>query len=155
MPSRIPTGVVLLGLFFLNGCGDPDTQVIAQLQSPDVAIRREAVRLLSQKDHVEQRVIVAVTPLTTDSDAEVKNLAIHALGQFGKSAASSLPALIIALRDSDPHVRILAALTIQKIDPKNSAFVPILTTAMRWRRPSALGCRRDGRRWRLGSSDPD
>jgi HEAT repeat protein len=74
---------------------------------------------------------MAVTQLTTDSDAEAKSLAIHALGHFGKSAAPSLPALIVALRDPDPHVRILAALAIQKIDPQNSAFVPILTAAMR------------------------
>jgi HEAT repeat protein len=131
MPSRISACAVLLGLFLATGCGDPNAQWIAQLQSSDVAVRRNAVRALSLNDHAEQPVIITVTLLTTDSDVEVKSLAIHALGHFGKSAASSLPPLIVALRDSDPHVRLLAALAIQEIDPKNPAFVPVLIAAMR------------------------
>jgi vesicle coat complex subunit len=133
MPSRVAYWVLLIGVCgWIIGCGaDPVGQWIAQLQSADVETRRAAARALAQKNQAEDRVMVALAKATADHDAEVKSLAIGALGRIGKPAAASLPALIAALQDSEPPVRLNAALAIQRIDPKNSAFVPALTAAMR------------------------
>jgi HEAT repeat protein len=122
-----------LGLCLLMfGCGgDSGDKLIAQLQNPDVEIRRAAARALSQQTKVDNRGIVALTKTVADTDAEVRRLSINALGKIGPAAESSLPALITALKDPEPSLRLRAALAIQKIDPKNLKFAPVLEGAMR------------------------
>jgi HEAT repeat protein len=56
---------------------------------------------------------------------------MNALGKIGPAAASSLPALTAALQDPEASLRLGAALAIEKIDPKNPSFVPVLVGAMR------------------------
>jgi HEAT repeat protein len=122
-----------LGLcLLLIGChSDPGGDLIAQLQNPDVEIRRAAARTLGQQTNVDNRAVVVLTKTVADSDAEVRRLSINALGKMGPAAESSVPALIAALQDPEATVRQRAALAIQKIDPKNPNFLPVLVSAMR------------------------
>jgi HEAT repeat protein len=126
---RLPwIGLCLL----LIGChSDPAGVLIAQLQNPDVEIRRVAARALGQQTEVDSRAVAALTKTVADSDAEVRRLSINALGKMGSAAELSVPALVTALQDPEASARLRAALAIQKIDPKNQSFMPVLVSAMR------------------------
>jgi HEAT repeat protein len=50
---------------------------------------------------------------------------------LGPAAKSSLPALKLALRDAEKPIRFRAAFSIEKIDPQERSFVPVLAAAMR------------------------
>ena len=116
----------------LAGCARDGVDTwIAQLQNPDVEVRRAAARALEQQTQFDNRVVVALTKTVADSDAEVRRLSINTLGKIGPPAASGLPALTARIKDTDSSVRLKAALAIQKIDPKNSTFQSVLITAMR------------------------
>jgi HEAT repeat protein len=132
MSSRVAAALILLGLCcLLNSCGDSQGQLLAQLQSPEVEVRRAAVRALALQSQPDNRVMIALTQAVADSDQAVRGLAINALGQIGKPARGSLPALTLVMKDSDPVIRLRAALAIQKINPKDLSFVPVLVSAMR------------------------
>ncbi|HZZ28264.1 MAG TPA: HEAT repeat domain-containing protein [Pirellulales bacterium] len=116
----------------LAGCGsDPTSQLLAQLRSPEAEARQAAVRGLDQQTNWDSRVITALTDLVADNDAEVQRLSMNALGKCGPSAESSVPALTKALTNPEHSTRLAAALAIQKIDPKNPNFAPVLVEAMR------------------------
>jgi HEAT repeat protein len=113
------------------GCGgDGVAELIAQLESGDVAERRIAARELAERPEANERVIAALNRHVDDRDAEVRFFLIRRLGQIGVSAKSSLPALEKLLNDPDSRLRVATALAIQRIDPEKQSFVPVLTDAM-------------------------
>ena len=114
------------------GCGgDSVGELIARLESGDVAQRRVAARALGERADVDDRAVAALTKRVEDSDAEVRHVSIRALGEAGHAAKSSVSALEESLNDSDARVRVAAALAIHKIDPANRSFEPVLIGAMR------------------------
>jgi hypothetical protein len=135
VPRDVPAYTVLFllsaSILPLCGCGDPVDKLIAQLNSSDVQIRRDAVRAIRETKNVDDRVLAALTKCITDSDPEVKTICIGGLGEIGAAAKSSTPALETALKDGEQQVRVKAALAIQKIDPQNRSFVPVLVNEMR------------------------
>jgi HEAT repeat protein len=116
----------------LGGCGSDVTATsIGQLESPNVEVRRSAVRALGEQAALDAHAVTALSTAVGDRDTELRWLALDALGRGGPAAASSLPVLIKALDDTDSTVRLKAALAVQNVDPKNSSFVPVLTSEMR------------------------
>jgi HEAT repeat protein len=112
------------------GCNDPVASSIAQLQSSDVEVRRAAARTLGEQKNLDIRAAAELTKTVADSDMEIRWLSIDDLAKIGPAAASSLPALVKALDDSDAAVRLRAALAIQEIDPKNPDFPRVLIAEM-------------------------
>ena len=62
-----------------------------------------------------------------DPDARVRKEAASKLGNAGPANSAVLPALIAALRDSDPKVRCEVILALVKFDADAKEAVPILT----------------------------
>jgi HEAT repeat protein len=125
-----PLLLVVIG--WIAGCGtDFIGQSIAELQSSDVQSRRAAARMLGQCGSTEERVVTALTNSVTDQDLEVRMLAIDGLSRIGKPAAAGLPALKSSLHDSDPHLKVQAALAILKIESNNRDAESVLIAAMR------------------------
>lgn len=132
MLNRIFRALPLIGLGLLAiGCGNPSAKRIAQLQSPDVTLRRAAARVLFAQAKLEDQEIAALAKSVADSDSEVRYLSIDALGNSGPQALSSVPALLAALEDSNARVQVKAALAIHKIEPTNRKIVPVLSTALK------------------------
>ena len=88
-------------------------------------------RECKQKTKLDDRVVDALRRAANDNDAEVRRLAIESFGNQGVAARSDIPILTPALKDSEFSVRLHAALAIQKIDPSNPNFAPVLIDAMR------------------------
>ena len=119
----------LLPCLVTIGCGeDPTAQLIAQLKDGDVETRCAAVRAL--ESFPAEHVTAALSNAVEDSDHQVRQLAIHRLGQRGEQAKPHLPKLELALNNPDSNTRITAALAIQAIDADNPSFAPILIEAL-------------------------
>jgi HEAT repeat protein len=71
--------------------------------------------------------------------------AAAALDRLGPQASEAVPALILALKDADVHVRKLAALALGDIGPDAVVAVPALTEACQDQtvRHRALGALRE------------
>jgi len=99
MSSRVLRVVSLVGLCMLViGCGDSSAKRIAKLQSPDAKLRRAAVRALFEQPKLEDEEIDALAKSVADSDSEVRNLSIDALGNLGPQGAAGLPSSLKPLR---------------------------------------------------------
>jgi len=120
----------ILGLCLsLLGCGeDPTVQLVAQLQSADAETRRSAVRALDSYQGLH--VTSALAEVIDDSDSQVRQLAIHSLGERGDRAKTHLADIERVLKHPDPNTRITAAFAIRQIEPDNESFVPVLTDAL-------------------------
>jgi HEAT repeat protein len=115
-----------------GGCGrDPIDALIAGLHDPNVEVRRTTTHALLAKPSSDERVITELTKCTSDKDAEVRYQSVDALGQLGSAAKSSLPLLKLRLQDNEKKVRLRAAFSIQKIDPADPSYVPVIIGAMR------------------------
>jgi HEAT repeat protein len=67
----------------------------------------------------------------SNSDPEVRRDAIRMLTGDASAAKVFLPELAAALQDEAPSVRVAAALAIQQLEPQNTAYQPILESALR------------------------
>lgn len=65
-----------------------------------------------------------------DPDPDVRRAAIRTI-EASSDVAAQLPALVHALDDGDASVRVTAALAVQKIDPRSTTYVPVLTESLR------------------------
>ena len=65
-----------------------------------------------------------------DPDPKVRGVAARALGESSMDAGVTVPALVKALDDREPTVRLAVALAIAKIDPRNESYVPVLTESL-------------------------
>ena len=117
-------------LLSVLGCGgDRTNELIAQLQDGDVGDRRAAVEALVICEG--EQVTAALASAIEDSDTDVRRLAINALGQRRSRDTSQLSSIESALEDPQLSVRLAAALAIQKIEPDNETFIPVLIDALR------------------------
>jgi len=132
---RLPRIVACTILVLMLGCSEDRTAaLVRRLGQSDVEARRTAARELGKMGSdidADDDVVSALDVAARDTDSEVRRLSIYALGQLGTAAVSSLPALTEALNDRELSVRLAAALAMQKIDPDNEAYIPILVDAMR------------------------
>jgi HEAT repeat protein len=84
--------------------------------------------------------VVALEPLLTDKDLEVRWNTAWTLGKIGPAAKNAVPALIRALKDPEGKVREHAAEAVGDIGPEAKEAVPALVEALK--DPDA-GVRRD------------
>jgi HEAT repeat protein len=133
MVSREAIRLTSIGLLlWATGCGgDAASQLIDQLQSPDVEVRRAAARDLGKLTPLDERAINALAETLADDDVEVRRLSISALRHAGPKAAMSVPDLERALDDREPQIRFAAALAVKDIEPANRRCHETLINAMR------------------------
>lgn len=118
-------------ILFTPGCDNSTDRLIAQLCNDDVEARRAAARALADQRGHAAEVVSALSDAVQDPDLEVRELAIGALREMHGEAVDALPALEQALADPELSVRFSAALAMQKIDPGNEAYVPVLLESLR------------------------
>jgi len=117
----------ILLCFTLTGCSDPGLELSEQLGSSDVEQRRAAARTLGEMGEQAVSAIPALSQAaTTDTDADVRRLSAHALGQIPTDTDDSLSALKTALTDRDVKVRATAAYAIFNLVPTDASIVPVL-----------------------------
>jgi HEAT repeat protein len=140
---------------------DPFPELVRQLRHPTASSRTKAARSLGRlgwlarealpalaaatadpDKHVREAAAVAVgqmgpdavpqlTQLLRHEDKYVRRQAVWALGKLGPLAAPALPALVVALTDSDPRTASGAAQALGSMGPDAAEAVPALTEAMR------------------------
>ena len=75
----------------------------------------------------------AGTWYTGDKDAQVRGAAANALGEMTLAARSVVPALISAINDTAPDVRVLAVYSLARIGPEAEAALPALLKQIKQR----------------------
>ncbi|MBX3438102.1 MAG: HEAT repeat domain-containing protein [Planctomycetaceae bacterium] len=116
--------------YTLSGIGNPAHPAVPMLQhslsSEDQLIQLHAAEALARISTSTDRAaaIEALIMLTAQPSAEVRTLALLALGRTGEKPTSSMKiALTSALHDSDPEVRSAAALTLGGFGPAASSAI--------------------------------
>lgn len=97
----------------------------AELNSPDVAIRKNASFVLGELAGLYGgpkmdigAAVPALTQAISDKDFEVSVWSMAALGSMGKAAKSAIPALKLALKDKNPGIRTNAQYRLAQIEGK-------------------------------------
>jgi len=104
---------------------------MAQLSSPDVEVRRQAVLTLYERHPERPEVVVALTDASDDPDAEVRRWACRTLGELGPVGQPAVPALEARLQDAETAVRRTAAFALQKLSPESTAYRAEILDGMR------------------------
>jgi len=121
---------VLLLLAGFGGCGTSDAdQLLTDLKSADVKLRRNAARMLGDATSADDRTIAALTGALGDADEEVRRWSAQGLGAVG--AKSSQAALEGRLKDDATPVRRAAAFALQRLAPDSTAYRTELLAAMK------------------------
>ena len=122
----------LLTIMFLVGCQSRVEQLVQDLSANEVATRRAAARTLDEpaEDLNARPAMKALIDAVSDTDDEVRRLAVFALGRLGKDAQPAVPVLVTALEDSDQRIRLATAHALVSIDPQNKACGPVLVDAV-------------------------
>jgi HEAT repeat protein len=132
MRTEFVAAVFALLMAFACGCGSATSRLIVELKDIDPKVRRAAAGALGEATQpVLEPVVTALATASKDSDREVRELALAALGRIGPAAKSSETVIGEALGDREKSVRISAAMALQKIDPANEqSRAVILDTIM-------------------------
>ncbi len=109
-PALASVGIVIL----LIGCGSTGPYIEA-LRGNDIGARREAAVQLQKQMPGARRALPELMRAAEDRDAELRCLAVQALGSMGKRAWSANVVLTAATRDKDVHVRRAAVVAMGKL----------------------------------------
>jgi HEAT repeat protein len=102
--------------------GRPASAWHADLADPDATSRA----LTAEKLRDPAAIPVLEQLLTTPGPAEPRWHAADVLGQIGPPARAASPALVAALKDADPTVRLVAVQSVSKLAPEVPGAVPAL-----------------------------
>jgi len=114
---KISLSWVLILLVAISGCGNTNSRLIADLQSGNREVRRQAVRELIQKPRTSEEVISALCEALGSDDVELRKLAVTALAGVADSSSVAVDALLVALEDQDEKIQFAAASSLLKMDP--------------------------------------
>jgi HEAT repeat protein len=102
---------------------DPDTrlqELIRRLKSADDAKRIHASLLLVRMGPEAKAAVPTLLELLHEESAPNRKLAAWTLGYIGQGAVEAIPALRVALRDSNEGVRTMAREALDKISPSGT-----------------------------------
>jgi len=97
--------------------------LIETLNDRDTAVRVQAIRALVRIDPKAKEVVPALQKIQHDSDRDVRQEVLVALGQCGKPAVGPL---VESLKDLDSTILIYAAESLGRIGPEAKEAVPAL-----------------------------
>jgi HEAT repeat protein len=120
---------VMIGMAAIGcGAGGSD-QLLSELISSDVTLRRAAARRLGEVVPPGEGTSGALIAALDDPDEEVRRWSAQGLGAIG--AISSQYALEAKLKDTAPSVRRAAAFALQKLAPDSTAYRAELISAIK------------------------
>jgi HEAT repeat protein len=96
---------------------DAVPELIALLDHPDPAVRRNACRTLGRIGEAAKSAVPALTARLSDPEPPVREYAAKALGWIGPPAASAIPALVKQLADPEPAARVGAVQALGDLGP--------------------------------------
>jgi HEAT repeat protein len=99
--------------------GRPVSYWKGALASADPAVETKAFAALKEGGKTAVPVLTELL-VAKGADAKVRWKAADLLGQVGADASEAIPALLAALKDSDPHVRAVVAKSLGGVVPKES-----------------------------------
>jgi hypothetical protein len=107
--GRSPKGPILSG-------GKPVSYWVDATHSPDVKLRREAVRKLGNINTADETVPMAVFAALKDTDSGVRQEAVRAVYKFGAAAKEAVPTLTeLSQFDQSAQVRFAAAEAVKTL----------------------------------------
>lgn len=112
------TSCLALALFFAASARAEVRQLVAQLNSPDNAVRRQAAQELGELTPEQGKPAVpALVKALRDRDLFVRRYAVAALAKLGKGDRSAVTALFLATSDAKPEVRQAAIDSLGNMGP--------------------------------------
>ena len=127
--SCLRTGIALLAMW-LTGCGGPGAaDWLAQLESSNPEVRRDAAERLAEAAPTTPDVVAALKKATDDADAEVRRWACRGLGRH--AATDSVSQLETKLKDPATPVRRAAAFSLQSLAPESTDYREEFLSGMR------------------------
>jgi HEAT repeat protein len=102
---------------------NPDARLqklIRRLKSPHDLKQIHAGLLLGRMGPEARAAVPTLLELLNDESAQNRKLAAWTLGYIGQGAVEAIPALRVALRDSNEGVRLMAREALEKISPSGT-----------------------------------
>jgi HEAT repeat protein len=105
------------------------------LRNPDGAVRAQAASVLGE---LSAKMLASLpslraalrTIVLTDSDENVRSVALQSLAQIGPEAQADVPSLLSSLKDEFPYVRLSAAHALGELGVRAKDALPALTTVL-------------------------
>lgn len=136
-----PTSEVLEQLDEKFGDSIPHLAVCLRDGHPE--IRNLAVQLLTVARPRSNAVVPALIERMSDEDWLVVTTTMLNLGDFGSLAKAAIPQIEEWLASPNEYLRVMAAITILRIDPSRKEFLPSIRRAMKSDHPVAAEIARD------------
>ena len=136
-----PTSVVLEQLD--KEFGDSIPGLIECLTDGHPEIRHLTVQRLAVGRPRSDVAVSALVERMSDEDWLVVTTTMHVLGDFGSLAVAGMPMIEKWLESPNEFLRVLAAITIVKIDPNRTEFLPDIREAMKSDHPVAADIARE------------
>jgi len=130
-----PTSLVLQRLDEKFGDSIPHLAVCSRDGHPE--IRNLAVQLLTVARPRSDAVVPALIERMSDEDWLVVTTTMLNLGDFGSLAKAAIPQIEGWLESPNEYLRVMASITILKIDPSRKEFLPSIREAMNSDHPVA------------------
>jgi HEAT repeat protein len=115
--------------------GHPASFWIRELDSPEIEARRKAARALANLGSLSEESIPSLCKaLTEDEDRGTRveaSLVMTRMNAKSPALAAAVPALVQALEDKEPAVRINAAMTLMKLETAARPAIPALLRAVK------------------------
>ena len=137
-----PTSIVLERLDERFG-DDVIPGLIQCLSDGHPEIRQLTVQLLDVARPRSDVAVAALVERMGDEDWLVVTTTIHVLGNFGPLAAAAIPMIEGWLESPNEYLRVLAAITILKIDPLRTEFLADIREAINSDHPVAADIARE------------
>jgi HEAT repeats/HEAT repeat len=114
--------------------GKPVSAWIKESKDADPTIREKALQILDKK------IIPDLIRNTKSNDYATRWGALEDLGRIGPVAKSATPVVGSLLKHEEAMIRVIAATTLKRIDPKTTLAVPILVDALGYKKDSTVRC---------------
>ena len=128
----------ILLLAGLPGCGSDSSRALADLNSEDLEIRKEAIRELILAPNSTDEVISALNGMIGARDVEVRRLAVTALGKVGADSKLAREGLTLALEDSNRTIQFASAKILLEYDAANNVARKVVLTEIKNTNPRAM-----------------
>jgi hypothetical protein len=129
-PSVAFKAAIALGYLGTNALS-PLLALVANGNHPARVGALAAIHEIGASDNAAQILVIpAITNCITDTNRQVRRMAVTFLGDLTAAPQISVPALISALKSTDYYVRRASATSLAQFGPQAASAIPALTNAL-------------------------